>query len=136
MLAPLIVEEDPGVLLREILLVDHVLVEAWVAQEFNGASFGESLGTHKHALRTPSVRIPLYYELFQQALSIGFLRSFPVLMFSSKEVKYCLVLVTLLIINCLADLRWENHWLNMIGSVPFYLQFLELFFFWLLREKV
>ena len=137
MLAPLIVEEDPGVLLREILFVDHVLVEAWVAQEFNGASFGESLGTHKYALRTASVRIPLNHELLQNTFLIGFLRSFPVLMFPSKEVKYCLVLVTLIIgIKCLADLGWENHGLNVIGSVPFDLQFLELFFFWLLREKV
>jgi hypothetical protein len=58
-LAPLIVEEDPGLLLREILFVYHVLVEAWIAQELNRAFFGKSLGTHKHPLRTPSVRIPL-----------------------------------------------------------------------------
>jgi threonine/homoserine efflux transporter RhtA len=123
-LAPLVVEEDPGVLLREILFVDHVLVEAWIAQEVNGASFGKSLGTHKHALRTASVRIPLNHKLLQDTFCIGFLGSFPMLMFSSKEVKYCLVLVTVIIgIKWLADLGWENHGLNMKGSVAFDLQF-------------
>lgn len=96
MLAPLGVKEDPGVLLREILFVDHVLVEAWVTQELNGASFGESLGTHKHTLRVPSVRIPLNYEFLQNTFRIGLLGSFYVLMFSSIEVKYCLVLIILI----------------------------------------
>jgi hypothetical protein len=132
-LAPLSVEEYPGVLLREILFVDYVLVEARVAQELNRASFGEGLRTHKHPLRVPSVRIPLNYEFLQDTFRIGFLGSFYVLMFSSKEVKYSLVLIILIRIKCLADLCWENHWLNMIGSVPLDLQFLEIFFFWLFR---
>ena len=76
MLAPLSVEEDPGVLLREILFVDHVLVEAWVAQELDRASFSESLGTHKHTFRVPSVRIPLNYEFLQNTFRIRFLGSF------------------------------------------------------------
>ena len=118
MLAPLSVEEDPGVLLREILFVNHILVEAWVTRELDRSSFGESLGAHKHTLRVPSVRIPLNYEFLQDTFCIGFLGSFYVLMFSSKEVKYCLVLIILIRIKCLADFCWENHWLNMIGSVP------------------
>jgi hypothetical protein len=75
-LAALSVEEDPGVLLREILFVYNVLVEAWVAQELNGASFSESLGAHKHTFRVPSVRIPLNYEFLQNTFRIGFLGSF------------------------------------------------------------
>ena len=136
MLAPLVVEEDPGVLLWEILFVDHVLVEAWVAQEFNGASFGESLGPHEHPLWTPSVRIPLNHEFFQYTFRIRFLGSLGRFIFSSKYVINCLVLVALLGFKHLADPRWKNHWLYMIRNIPLDLQLRKLFFLWLLREKI